>query len=453
MKEKLSKAYKDTPERFLYTVESALSETKLMKSKKRHPAPFRAIIVMVLVLLVLPSTVFGAVKLGGAIAQRVGLFGVSFNIEVNQDVPKYVKMSVDIPDGFKEQENSSGLKFDRDTEDWAFGFSILPMRFYESVDYTTLETDVKEYSKTTIASRPSYKLTGTDDYHGLARFYVWYEEANVLVLIYRGETVTDDELSDFVDSISFTEGTESDHTTFFEPEKDLSQITNDTMLYEYEKEFVEMPVDTEIAFAGYSEQTGEGGLEVKASITDIRIADNINGIEKADLVPMYRTDELVDSNGKLLPKEVEIWQNGDGINTETKLISRESMKQSLVLIDIQYENTTDKELEIYIPYRLETLTNEDGSFVSSTSIDENENISAREYCDTEIFYMSCHGESDKDFYSIMLDANETKTVTLGFRCIDEQLKNAYVVINPTTDGVIAEDYAYSLNTYMIFKVQ
>ncbi len=453
MKDKLNKAYKETPERFLYTVESALSETKLMKNKKRRPAPFRTIIAMLLVLVVLPSTVFGAVKLGGAIAQRVGLFGVSFNININEDAPKYVKMSVDIPDGFKEQANSSGLKFDRDTEEWNFGFSILPMRFYESVDYSALETDVKEYNKTTIASRPSYELTGTDDYHGLARYYVWYEEANVLVLIYRGDTVTDDELNTFVDSISFTEGTESDHTTFFEPENDISQITNDTMLYEYEKEFVEMPVDIEIVFAGYSEQIGEGGLEVKASISDIRITDNINGIEKADLAPMFRTDELVDANGKLLPKDVEIWQNGDGINTETKLISCESMNQSLVLIDIRYENTTDKELEVYIPYRLETLTNEHGSFVPTTLIDKNENIAAREHCDTEVFYMSCHGESDKDFYSIMLDANEAKTVTLGFRCVDEQLENAYIVINPSTDGVITEDYTYSSNTYMIFKVQ
>ncbi|MBQ7133843.1 MAG: hypothetical protein IJO20_05045 [Ruminococcus sp.] len=451
MREKLQNVFKETPERFGYTVDRALSQVRLTK-KKRLSMPLRVVIAVVLIFAVLPSAVFGAVKGCGAIAQRVGLFGLSFNININEDAPKYVKMNVDIPDGFKEQENSAGLKFDRDDEEWTFGFTILPMRFYESVDYTVLEIDVKEYKATTIASRPAYELVGTDDYKGLSRYYVWYEEANVLILIYRGETVTDDELKAFVDSISFTQGTQSDHDTFFEPEKD--QITDDTMTFVYEYVFVEMPVDKEIVFAGYNDQIGEGGLKVKSSISDIRVTDNINELDKSDLNTSFTSDELVDSNGKLLPKVVEIWQNGDGVNTETKLLSCESKEQKLVLVDIEFTNTTDKEVTIYIPHRLQTLAKDAfDNYIPATQIDKAQNISAKEYCDGEIFYMSDHGETDKDFYQPILKPNETKTITLGYRCIEEQLQNAYLVLNPSTDGVITPDYSGSANTYLIFKVQ
>ena len=451
MKDKLINTFKETPQRFTYAVNSALSKARITTSKKRLSTPLKVVIAVVLIFAVLPSTVFGAVKMCGIVVHRFGCFGIAFDISINEDAPEYVKMNVEVPEGFKEQEGSGGLKYDRDSEEWEFGFTILPMRFYESIDYTALERNVKEYNKMKIAYRDAFELIGTDDYQGLSRYYVWYNEANILILIYRGDTITDEEFEAFVDCISFTEGTESDHDRFFEPEH--SQDPNEALFYEYEKEFVNMPVDTEVVFAGYNEQIGEGGLEVKSVITDIRVTDNINNIDINGINPLFKSEKISDSNGKLLPKNVEIWKYGDGIETEDKLLSCESMNQRLVLVDVKYVNTTDKEVAVYIPHRLETLYKEHGRFVSSTVIDRYENVIANEYSDTEIFYLSSHGEIEKDFYLPKLKPNETKTITLGFRCVDEQLENAYIVLNPSAGGVITPDYSSCSNTYLIFKVQ
>lgn len=458
MKDKLQNAFKETPERFTYTIESAINKARVScKSKsKRLSTPLRVVIAVVLILTILPSAVFGAVKLGGSIAQKVSFFGVGVNISINEDAPKYVKMNVAVPEGFREKPNTGGLKFDRDSEEWVFGFTIMPMRFYESVaNSTVLEKNVKEYNRVTIASRPSYELIGTDDYQGLRRYFVWYEEANVLILIYRGETVTDDELEAFVNSITFTEGTEDDHDSFFEPENSSSDMTDDTAsYYEYEYDFVEMPKDAEITFIGWNEDTGESELKVKSKITDIRITDNINGLDKSDINSMYGLGEVADSNGKLLPKTVEVWQNGDGVNTESKLLRCESKEQKLVLIDIEYKNTTDKEVTLYIPHRLETLVKDGyGKYKHAVEIDKVQDIVANEYCDGEVFYMSSHGSSDKEFYCPVIMPKETRTITLGYRCIDEQLSNAYLILNPITDGVLTPDYSDNPNTYLIFKVQ
>ena len=451
MKDKLQNAFKETPQRFTVVVDSALSQVGVQKVKKRMSTPLRVVVAVVLILMILPSTVFGAVKMCSVIAHRIGCFGIAFDISINEDAPKYVKMNVDVPKGFKEQPNSAKLKYDRDTKEWEFGFTIMPMRFYESVDYTALEKNVKEYNKMKIASRDAYELIGTDDYQGLSRYYVWYNEANILMLVYRGDTVTDEEFEAFVDCISFTKGTETDHDRFIEPE--YSQDPVEEEFYEYEKEYIKTPIDTQMVFAGYNEQIGEGGLKVESVITDIRVTDNINDIDKSSVNPIFESEKIADSNGKLLPKVVEIWRYGDGIETEDKLISCESMDQSLVLVDIKYKNTTDKDVEVYIPHRLETLYKEHGRFVPSTIIDRYENLIASEFFDTEVFYLSSHGESEKDFYLPKLKPNETKTITLGFRCVDEQLENAYLVLNPSTDGVITPDYSNYSNTYLIFKVQ
>lgn len=455
MKDKLQNVFKEPPERFTYTIESALSEARNKSKTRRFSTPFRVVIAVILILAILPSAVFGAVKMCGVIAQKAGNYGVAIDININEDAPKFVRMNVDVPEGFKEQPDSGGLKFHRDCDEWVFGFTIMPMRFYESIHYNVIERNVKEYTKMTIASRPSYELTGTDDYQGLRRYFVWYEEANVLILIYRGETVTDDELEAFVNSITFTEGTEEDHDRFFEPENNSSEMTDDTAsYYEYEYNYVEMQKDAQLTFIGWNETAGESELQVKSKIKDIRVTDNVNGLDTNDIYPSFDINEVADSKGKLLPKTIEIWQTGDGVNTESKLLSCESKEQKLVLIDIEYVNTTDKEVTLFIPHRLKTLTKDAyGNYKDAVEIDKAQAITATEYCDIEVFYMSSHGSNDKDFYCPVIMPNETRTITIGFRCIDEQLSNAYLVLNPITDGVLAPDYSDNPNTYLIFKVQ
>lgn len=454
MKERLQNAYKETPERFTYAVDSAINKAKLTTEKKRLSTPLKVIIAVVLMLAVLPSAVFGATKLYGAVAQRVGYYGVGFGISINEDAPQYVKMSVDVPKGFKEQKNSGGLKYDRDSEEWEFGFTILPMRFYYDIDYSVLEENVKDYNKITLASRQVFELINTDDYHGLTRYYVWFEEANVLMLIYRGETVTDKELEAFVKGVSFTKGTEEDHDTFFEPERNVDEFTDDTGLYEYEQEFIEMKRDTQIIFAGFNEETGAYDLKVETKITDVRVTDSINSLDESCINSVYDLSKVADKNGKLLPKTIEVWQEGDGVNTETQILSTESKEQSLVLVDIEFKNTTDKEVSVYIPHRLEAFEKDaKGNYIPANHIDKAQDIYATECCDMEMFYLSRHGENEKDFYIPKLAPNETTTITIGFRCVKEQLSNAYIIMNPTTDGVIAPEYNGNNNTYLIFKVQ
>lgn len=439
MKDKLKNVFKETPERFSYVVDDALSQARLKGTKKRISPPLRIVIAVVLIFAVIPSTVVCAVKLYGAVAQCEDNFGVSFDISINEDAPQYVKMDVETPEGFIEVPHTDGLKCHRIGEE-SIGFSILPMRFYENVDHTALAKDVKEYKEVVIASRPSYELISTDDYRGAKRYYVWYEEVNVLVLIYCGETITDSELETFVEGISFTHGSKAENDIFFEPESYVQGNTQDIQ-YE-EREYIEMSTDTQFVLSGSNEDFSESGFEIESKITDIRITDNINELDESGFNDSFELSEVVDANGKFLPRTVEVWRDGDGINTTSKQLSTESKEQNLVLVDIEFKNTTDKEVWVYVPHRLGTLIkNEEGNYNSSTIIDDAQNIYvyADGYYDSEMFYMSYHGNG-KQFYMPKLQPYEKKTITIGFRCIEEQISNAYITIDALTDGVITPVY-------------
>ena len=456
MKEKLSGAFKSTPERFCYVVESSVNEAVAVSKKQNKFRKSTKVVVAVLLLLaIIPTAVFGAAKLFGVKPQKVGNYGISFSVCMNENAPQYIKMKMNLPGEFCEVKNSAKSKFHRTSND-EHAFTILPMKITKDIDLLTLESEVSDFEELSIASHKAYKLISTKDYKGLDRFYIWYEDFNILMLVYRGKTITDSEFEAFVNGITFVEATKDDHDGFYEANDNKDDENIDINVdYEFENTYLLTDTSVEFVFTGYSEQTGKDGYHVKSKISDIRIADDAKDISKAGINTLYDYDKAVDENGRFYPRVTELYKDGDGVNTSRKLISSSHVNQKLILADITYTNTTDKELTVYVPHRLETLRKiTNGIYDFATAVDRYSNVFANSYCDGEIFYMSVHGDSVKDFYSISLKSNETKTITIGFRCNEDQLDNAYLTFSAVTDGVITPqpDAVDSDNTYYIFKV-
>ena len=457
MKESLQKTFVNTPDRFKYCVQDSLRQaTCSEKTRAKKRVVFRSIVIAVVLLVMVPVTVFGAVKLFSVEPQKVSNYGVSFSVTPNANAPKFIKMVVDLPDGFELMKNTDRTKYHRtDTDEHAF--SIFPMHITKKTDLKEVETDVADLKQITLADHLAYEVVAVDGYRGLDRYYVWFENANVLMLIYRGENVTFDELEEFVKGIDFVKASESDHDDFYEPDETDHSTSKDDTVYDIKKTFVEFDKDEMITFCYMNEETNDTDILIKSRIKDILIKDDINGLNKDGINNYFDVSKIADTQGVLLDETVEIWRNGDGINTKTEFVRREKKAQQLVLIDIEFENTSDKDVELYIPHRLETLIKlEKGEFELSTIIDKEKNITANPYCDIEIFYLSDHGDSEKSFYIPTLKAQETKTITVGFRCAKDQINNAYVTLSGAFDGICSPNYAdYSDNlyTYYIFKVK
>ena len=440
MKDKLKKAYKPTPDRFRYTVTASVYEAikaEPAREKKRLNKPLRILIAAALVLAIIPTAVFGAAKLIGLLAQPVDKYGLELSMEtVNGDFPEYVKMKVDVPDGFIVEPNTDDLKYTEVNTDGSYGegcFSLCPMRPKNSSDIEVIK-NVDCYEEVTLCGHTAYEIKHISD-SAYSRVYVSFEDANVLLLVYYNG-VTAEQLEAFICGISFNEGTADDHTELFEL---FDERNEDKVEYYFGYTNIEFPRDTVMTFSGYSEKNGDESLRYTAQVTDVRITDNLDDISYANINQMYAESGLTDSSGKLLPRNVTVTKAGDGFNTKDELISCEDKEQKLVLIDLIYTNLSGEDTVVYIPYDLETFEKKaDGSYDYSWNIDPENKITSSNLCDSELFYVSDPVDTVKSLYCTTLKANETKTVTIGYRCVTDTLDKAYLTICDATSASIVD---------------
>lgn len=462
MKDKLQHAMKPTPERFRYAVQMAVDEAVTQPSpKKRLSKGWRVAIAIIILAALIPSAVFGASKLYELIAKPVDNYGLAVGVDETQikaDYPLYVKMHVEIPDGFaaNDPNDPENMKYYSLSakEPYTDGFSLRPMRFENGASESEFIGHVKDYEELTVCGRPSYrvKLEKNGEPLPWERLYIYYEDVNVTLLIYCKD-VTDEQIESFVSGISFTEGTANDFT-YLDTPYDERQDTD--VAYKYSEDNIVLPQNTVLSYLGYDyeEDSGERTLPYTSQITDIRIIDNINGLDAASFSGCYSPDEITDNNGKLLPKVVTVTDFGDGFKDNDKVIESYEAERVIVLADVTYTNKSDKDMSIYIPYSLNVMDEgTDGKLKEAAIIDEERAVYADQYCEREILYLSPHGETQKGFLTVpRLSAGESKTVTVGFLCNKDMLDKAYLMIYGADD--IADPKPETDNPYTnyLFKV-
>ncbi len=409
--------------------------------------------------MLVPTAVFGASRLYELIAKPVDNYGLSIGVdssEARSDYPEYVKIHIDVPEGFIVEPNTDNLKYTEINNDGSYAqgaFSLCPMRPTEQEKNEVIR-DVDSYEKITLCGHNAYKITQLNSTGAFDRVYIYYEDVNILLLIYY-ENISDEQLQNFVSGIRFNEGSADDHTELFRLFD--SRIENKV---QYEYGFYNIPLerDTVMTFRGFSEQNNDESIKYTAQITDVQITDSINGLENAivergynaDVITgrnkLYDVETLVDENGKLLPRTVTVTKGGDGFKTTDEVLSSTDMEQSLVLVTLTYTNLSNENAIVNIPYELQVLEERDGAYTSATDIDPEQKIFSSEYCDSEMLYNSDPIDLEKSYYFTTLKANETKEVTIAYRCCNEMLDKAYITIVDITSAGIIEPYDDAYNS-------
>ena len=452
MKNLLKNSFKATPERFRYTVASAVAEAKhsdaVLPEKRKLSKPARMIIAAALIIAMIPAAVFGASKLIGLFARPVDKYGVEIGVEtVNSAYPEYVKMHVAVPEGFIVEPDTDDLKYTEYAKGGNFdsgAFSLCPMRPKNSSDVEVIK-NVKDYEEVTLCGHTAYRIRQLDS-SAFERVYVSYPEVNILLLVWY-YNVTEEQLENFIGGVSFTEGTAAVHTELWEM---FDERIEDKVVYTYGYDNIELDRDTVMTFAGFSERNNDESIRYTAQITGVTVTDNVNNLNdvrterayNADFITgrnsLYDIEELTDEDGNLLPRTMTVKKYGDGFNTADEIISETEMEQSLILIDITYTNLSDEDVIVNMPYDLEVFNKGDnGSLTPAQDIDPANKIFAYNYCDREMMYNSDPLDTVKMFYCTELGANATKTVTIGYRCSTDMLDKAYLaIIDATSFGIV-----------------
>lgn len=459
MENNMTNPFKPTPERFRYAVDTAIAEAKdSAPHRKRLSKAAKIAIAAALTLTLIPSAIFGASKIISSLnAEKVGNYGVKLTATADPEAsyPKYVKMHINIPEGFAEVPGTDGMKYYNLNAEQPYtdGFSLCPIR-----PTASNPAEVVPYSdgfeEAVIAGHTAYRIKNAENNDGFDRTYIWYEEMNVLLLIYH-EDVTEKQLVDFVKGISFTEGSATDHTDLSTPDNILDKNNEvQDQAYTYNNDYIEKPLDTEVTFGEYgADDNAVTTPLVSTRVADVRVIDNISELDSENINPLFPIHNIADENGDLLPATREIRKYGDGINTNDEVLNREQIAQKIVLIDIDCANLTDQDKVFYVPWQLSAMRKApDGSFTPSEIYENDDTVAATQLYLSEIFYLSDHGDG-KAFYSTTLSPNETKTITIGFIADADKLDELYLSCCPSADEVYSPAYpTENPYTYFLMKV-
>ena len=452
MQDKIKEAFKSVPERFKYTITEAIHDAELgaYPNKNHISKGWKIAVAVILIAALIPTAVFGASKLYELIAKPIDDYGLEIDIERETKAvyPEYVKMHVEIPKGFAayspEPDNMKFYSVSA-SEKYTDGYSLYPMRFYNATKMKEYIGNVESTEERIVDGHQAYEvkmINGT-----WSRLYVYYEDVNVLLLIYHKD-VTDSQLEDFVKGISFTEGTASDFTFLFDPVDERPQEQSG---YAYDTTYVEYPLNTKLTFEDHPYKYDES-VYYTAEISNVRTLDNITELDENCFNPSLSKYEISDDNGYLNPNTVNTIKDGDGFNSTDELLNTEIKDQTMVLADITYTNLSDEDIELYIPYRINIFDrNSDGSFKQANIVDLDNRIYTTDICDGEMAYISPHG-AGKSFYILTLHAGETLTVTVGSRVNTDILDKAYFVLNGVSDVADPAPEGKGYQTVYLFKV-
>lgn len=293
------------------------------------------------------------------------------------------------------------------------------------------------------------------------KIYLSFPEVHYVAEIAIGEDVTKEEALKIAEGMQLIR-VEDGETLASEPAiTDWSVYSGNVMAEKDEDESIawspvlsiaksEVPIYMpEDAFdIGMMTSKGEN-VTLQVKVKDVTVMDNISGLDERFLNDTIW--EVTDEAGNLLPNTRSYLKEGDGVDTIHEVIDTRILPQKMVVVTMEYKNTTEDDLKDILFFNSVTAIDEvDGNYVMAR-----ETPSAGDewdfYQDSadlaqfggEMIYYTVRGGEDQNGsnYISSLKAGETITMEIGFLVNEEDLEHLYLSADPYTT-------AYEFNEYV-----
>lgn len=161
--------------------------------------------------------------------------------------------------------------------------------------------------------------------------------------------------------------------------------------------------------------------------------------------------EVTDEAGNLLPNTRSYLKEGDGVDTIHEVIDTRILPQKMVVVTMEYKNTTEDDLKDILFFNSVTAIDEvDGNYVMARETpsagdewDFYQDSADLAQLGGEMIYYTVRGGEDQNGsnYISSLKAGETITMEIGFLVNEEDLEHLYLSADPYTT-------AYEFNEYV-----
>lgn len=397
-----------------------------------------AMVAAAAVVVAVPTSVYAGSRIYNAYMTEPAKYQRDITIDVGENPSMEIKaLNVGwVPEDMKMHsgaEHTSLVKYGADTDDMR-GISVFFWKiptgdsvFHESITNavnTNSYTDVNGNDVVVIAHSQE-----SQERHDEA--WVAFKDTPYAAQVYIMGDVSDEERDKVLQNLSL----ESWDT---EVAMDWSENQESEETAEYYEVVTKIdPASIKLANIGKPIKTVEEGLEkgtysVEATINDIRIQNNFDGITTDSFNNSADYSEYTNPDGTVKDNIRTWYRRGDGVNTLDEKDYEETLAQSVVVVDVTYKNTGDIDwYECICPSMVRI--DDDGNILNYTQESEdmyyNESMHDLKVDDMMFSISTDYAMSKNNLEPFK--AGDTVNVQIAFLVNTEDLPDLYLMLQPT----------------------
>lgn len=441
-----SDTYKHKKKLFMEEVKAKGEQPKIKRKKNR------LLTAAACLLIGIPTTAFGAVKVYDMIIQKQNYevdISVTNTGATNQD--KWYKLKIaNLPENMEEVKNTDGMKFSFKDNYAQGGFSFSLMRIREKSDFQVLYAN--NYEEKEINGRKAIiisKDSGNESMMFDKQVYLLFEDEGIMLESYVGADVNEDIMIKVLEDISLVPTSKEKATPTID--FDEAQISNADSQTEFKVIPLEknserlfsvgevIPVTIEELVNG-SNGTESKLISLEYTVEKVEVYDSIKDFKQGNFnelgLEILSRYSALDQEKNLVPYNRDVYKMGNGKETIDKLKDRQSVNVKFVYLTTTVTNTSNQATEeIYMQHPLRVLKSE-GNGWNYTSDDE---VSKHTVMSGEVDYLEPHGKG-KSFYNIgSIQPGQTKRINLGYFVDEDKLDSIFLDAFHYSGSGITED--------------
>ncbi len=432
-----------THKKKLFMEEIKMKSKQPQQKRKKN----RILIAAACLMIGIPTTAFGAVKVYDMIVQKQN-FEVNVSVSNNntsKNNNKWYKLKVNyLPENMVEIEDDS-MKYSFKDNFAKGGFSFYLWRVGKDSKFQTLYS--KSYEEIEINGKKAVivnKDTGNKSLTFDRQVYLLFEEEGIMVEGTIGNDVSEELMIKVMENISLEPTT-----------KEMASFIADDSLYSEETEQTEFSV---IPLKKDSKQLFGVGEKVPVTIDQISRLDNlefvIEKVEVFDSIDDFKQENFnefslgslneykaLDQKKKLLPYKRDVYKVGNGKDSVYELVESQFVNPKFVYLTTTVKNIGKQSIEeICMNPTIQVL-----EFKNNAWIYARENgIDEKSLMTGEVDYLAPHGKGKAFYYIDNILPGQTKKINLGYFVDEDKLDSIFLDAfhyggSGTTDDMNAKD--------------
>ncbi|HHP5739803.1 anti-sigma factor [Bacillus paranthracis] len=411
-----------TRKKKLFMEEMKLKDEKPQKKRKKH----RMLIAAACLLIGMPTTVFGALKVYNMIVQKQNYeVNVSVSNKDSKKSDKWYKLKIGkLPENM-EAIDDSAMKYSFKDNYAMGGFSFVLWRVGGNSDFPTLYS--KSYEEKEINGKKAvivHRENGNKDLMFNRVIFLYFEEEGIMLQSYIGNDINEEQMIDVLGSISL-EPTSKEKSSYISDydKKYFSQESKTTKVIPLKKDskrlfHIGQKVPVTISMDNSQIEYVIEKVEVFDSIKDFK-QENFNelGLE------ILSKNQALDQEGQLIPYRRDVYKLGNGKDSIHKLVETKLVNPKFVYLKTTVKNIGKKSTEeIYMHPSIKQLKFEGNAW----NYAKEDGIAEKNIMTGEVDYLEPHGDG-KSFYNIgSIRPEETVKVNLGYFVDEDKLDSIFL---------------------------